>query len=155
MDHSPREPDASRAYDAHGRGFDAGVASSSHGPSTSLESSADDDHSASDDMPIDAPLPAADNDLGWDEYLPSANVHTDAFLHRGSRDTGTRGGAATDCDDGDNHARSTSTGDLAAAWYSWMTSPSGTNKLKHLTKRLRTARRAFPSATSSRSTPFL
>ncbi len=79
---------------------------------------ADDDHSASDDMPVDAPLPAADNDLGWEEYLPAANVNTDASPHRGSRDAGTRGVAATDGDDGDNHARSASDNVLAAAWCS-------------------------------------
>jgi len=41
--------------------------------------------------------------------------------------------------DGDYHARN----DLAAAWYSWMTSPSGTSNPRHLTKRLRAARGAF------------
>jgi hypothetical protein len=41
--------------------------------------------------------------------------------------------------DGDYHARN----DLAAAWYSWLTSPSGTSNPRHLTKRLRAARGAF------------
>ena len=61
------------------------------------------------------------------------------------RDPGTRRGAASDGVDGDYHARN----DLAAAWYSWMASPSGTSNPRHLTKRLRTARGAFRAAVSA------
>ena len=118
--------------------------------STSLESFAGHDCSASNDMPIDAPLPAADYGLGWGDNLPADNVHTASPPHRGHRDAGTRGGAVTEGDDGDNHARSAFNNDLAAAWSSWVTSlPSGTNTPRHLTKRLREARRAFRTAISS------
>jgi hypothetical protein len=67
-----------------------------------------------------------------------------------ARDAGTRGGAVTEGDAGDHHARSAFNNDLAAAWSSWVTSlPSGANTPRHLTKRLREARRAFRTAISS------
>ncbi len=114
--------------------------------STSLESY--DDCSASDDMPIDAHLPEAEYDLGWETTYPPTKCNVSPS--RGHRDAGTRDGASSDGDDGGNHARLAFDDDPAAAWNSWVTSlSSGAKKPRHLTKRLRTARRAYRAVISA------